>query len=460
MVLSECTQMLPMDRMLHAEILRQPNCHCIPLAPLSPSGVASLLADHLDNAAAERLAPACRRISGGNPLLAQAIVEDCRASEGAMPTSLIPGSAFRQAVSTCLYRCELRIVDLAQAIAVLAEVPSPALLGELLDVSAESASRGLDFLSAAGLLAAGRFRHDAARGAVLDHMSSAERAAMHGRAARIFYQAGAAPAVLAEHVVAADRVEAGWAVPALEKAAEEALAGKQPDLAIRYLSRAYDKCPGERWGVAIGGPLASVLLASTAARKHEEAAVYLRMPVPEAMFGTAYGLLYLHARGYYYLATDRLHAALADFQSSGSGRRDGHSTCLPSSLGGPRWRRVAITVSTVEQHLTRVYRKLRVSSRADLPVELPPDSALAGPGPPKDHYAAWSRPIRPRYRSPPVAVTSRPSRWPFLAEGIRNWSSVGRSARQLTLSLRYTRVKCCSTVLTVTWSLLATCRLV
>lgn len=34
-------------------------------------------------------------------------------------------------------------------------------------------------------------------------------------------------------------------------------------------------------------------------------------------------------------------------------------------------RELFITVSTVEQHLTRVYRKLRISRRADLPAELP-----------------------------------------------------------------------------------------
>ncbi|MCE7003549.1 helix-turn-helix transcriptional regulator [Kibdelosporangium philippinense] len=33
-------------------------------------------------------------------------------------------------------------------------------------------------------------------------------------------------------------------------------------------------------------------------------------------------------------------------------------------------RMLYITVSTVEQHLTRVYRKLNVGSRADLPVGL------------------------------------------------------------------------------------------
>jgi DNA-binding CsgD family transcriptional regulator len=72
------------------------------------------------------------------------------------------------------------------------------------------------------------------------------------------------------------------------------------------------------WGVAIGWPLSSLLLATTASRKHEDAAACLRTPVPEAMFGTLYGLLYLYARGEYYLATGRPQAALTDFTDCGN----------------------------------------------------------------------------------------------------------------------------------------------
>jgi DNA-binding CsgD family transcriptional regulator len=71
------------------------------------------------------------------------------------------------------------------------------------------------------------------------------------------------------------------------------------------------------WGVAIGGPLSSLLLATTANRKHEDAAACLRTPVPQAMFGTFHGLLYLYARGEYHLATGRPRAALADFADCG-----------------------------------------------------------------------------------------------------------------------------------------------
>jgi DNA-binding CsgD family transcriptional regulator len=71
------------------------------------------------------------------------------------------------------------------------------------------------------------------------------------------------------------------------------------------------------WGVPIGAPLAAMVLATTAMGKDDEAAEYLRMPVPDAMFETPFGLMYLRARGRHYLSTNRLHAALADFQSCG-----------------------------------------------------------------------------------------------------------------------------------------------
>src|SRR5262249_30995961 len=41
-------------------------------------------------------------------------------------------------------------------------------------------------------------------------------------------------------------------------------------------------------------------------------------------------------------------------------------------------RRLFITVSTVEQHLTRTFRKLGVKTRADLPEEIVLDAAVAG----------------------------------------------------------------------------------
>ncbi|WP_344595717.1 AAA family ATPase [Streptomyces violaceusniger] len=159
--------------------------------------------------------------------------------------------------------------------------------------------------------------------------------------------------------------------------------------------------PGE-WGVLIGYPLTCLLLADAARGRADAIAEPQRLIVPEAMFGTVIGLRYLHARGKYYLATGHLLTAITDLQACRQIMRDrglGAPMLVPvdsdlaearMALGAPEppvlsdaERRVAvlaadghsnreisrklwITVSTVEQHLTRVYRKLEVSGRPQL----------------------------------------------------------------------------------------------
>ncbi len=542
MVLTESTQVLPPDRLLHAEILCRPNCHCIALRGLSRCGVADLLRARLPGADGQ-LAASCHRISGGNPLLAQVLIEDYRAAGGEAPHLMVPAAGFRRALCVCLYRCDPVVVELARVLAVLEAVPAAEILGELLGLGPEPVEKALRILDAVGILDGARFRHEDTRKVVLDSMSADELAALHARVARVLYPAGVAPVAVAKHLLAANSTEAPWAVRILEDAAADALADGQPAAAVSYLRRAHREsvdekqraalkaelagaewclapanaarhlpelviaaqrglldsrhvgnlvyyllwhgytgyavtvlktaghdeadpfraelaailrpwlgffCPrlrdritgpsGEHaedsapigsppagsvpdlltsaagrdeeetlsvvervlerqaledpsqaqvitallalfcedrvdraafwcdafqrdaialeiplwsaiygafqamienlrgnvasaerhartalgllglkgWGVAVGGPLAGAILAATAARRLEDAAEYLRAPVPQAMFDTPFGLLYLHARGGYYLSTGRLNAALDDFQGCGA----------------------------------------------------------------------------------------------------------------------------------------------
>jgi DNA-binding CsgD family transcriptional regulator len=64
-------------------------------------------------------------------------------------------------------------------------------------------------------------------------------------------------------------------------------------------------------------------------------------------------------------------------------------------------KKLFVTVSTVEQHLTRVYRKLKVRRRTDLPAELQehlsdatPVAAVGESGAVKQPRLRWSRPAR------------------------------------------------------------------
>jgi DNA-binding CsgD family transcriptional regulator/tetratricopeptide (TPR) repeat protein len=101
---------------------------------------------------------------------------------------------------------------------------------------------------------------------------------------------------------------------------QAAVAMRRGDLAAAMAGarKAFDLLPPSGWGVAVGMPLSTLLFAATAAGDYDEAARQLDQPIPDAMFQTTFGLPYLHARGNYYLATNRLHAALDDFQACGN----------------------------------------------------------------------------------------------------------------------------------------------
>lgn len=629
--------------LFHAELQRRPRFHGIRLPALSRSGVASLLATRLDLRSADHVAAYAHRVSGGSPLLVKALAEDHLTIGWTDPEgrTLAAGETFRQAVQGLLYRCDPAVLEAARALAVLdagADGPAPAaLVGALLERSAESAAQAVAALSATGLVEDGRFRHPHARDAVLDGLSPGERAALHLRAARLLHDDGAAPVEVARQLVAADPgPEAGWSVPVLQEAAERHLAAGRaeevprclrlaerlcaderqragvtsllaqaewridpaaaarhapavgravregrlpvaritgaigyllwygrtgeavealerltgdrqggelgselraawlwvsylypdaarhvpdvpgpgrppvtsprlraaatlsdllagdaetaaaateqqvvpasglddttlalitlvrsslvhadqpggpaappqrpgpvwravaaavrataslrradPAAAERHAREALTRIPPRSWGVGVGAPLATLVLAATAMGRHEEALAHIGTAVPEAMFRSIFGLPYLHARGRYHLATGRPHAALDDFRACGElmarwgvdrpayvpwrgsaaeaylalgeplrARELIEEQLSLSEFRRPRPRdelsnaelrvaelaargltnrqisgRLYITVSTVEQHLTRVYRKLAVGSRADL----------------------------------------------------------------------------------------------
>ena len=84
-----------------------------------------------------------------------------------------------------------------------------------------------------------------------------------------------------------------------------------------YARRALSRMPPQAWGVGVGVVYAMLLRAFTETGRHVEAAELLSMPVPETLFESTPGLLYLHAKGCHHLATHQYRAALADFQACG-----------------------------------------------------------------------------------------------------------------------------------------------
>ncbi|RLK61264.1 LuxR C-terminal-related transcriptional regulator [Actinokineospora cianjurensis] len=85
--------------------------------------------------------------------------------------------------------------------------------------------------------------------------------------------------------------------------------------ACETAQRSLELLPARSWGVLIGLPLATMIAADTAMGITDSPA--LREVVPDDMGDTLIGARYLRARGHHYLASDRVLAAIADFQACG-----------------------------------------------------------------------------------------------------------------------------------------------
>jgi DNA-binding CsgD family transcriptional regulator len=255
-VLNETSRLRQQYPQFRVELFRQAHCRHIRLGLLSPDGVSDLLAGPLGRDMAERLAPGGHRMSGGNPLLVHALLEDHSSSTGPLAGELVPGDAFRQAVSSCLYRCDRDVLSVAKALVVLGEHVPLFLVGELLDLDIESVGQSVSALTTVGLLDAGRFRHEAARLAVLDTMLAAERAAMHGCAAGLRHDHGAPATIVAQHLIATDGIEAPWVIPTLEEAAEQELKRGEIGRATDCLRRAHELSADDLQRAAIKAALA------------------------------------------------------------------------------------------------------------------------------------------------------------------------------------------------------------
>ncbi|WP_031170323.1 helix-turn-helix transcriptional regulator [Streptosporangium roseum] len=235
------------ETFFQTELLRQPHCRRIQLAPLSRAGVMSLVARRVGKEAAERFSEDWYAVSGGNPLLAGALVDDyedfLHASGGETPAELVVGDRYGQAVLSCLRRGEPQMLRVARGLAILG---GPDSLAQLLGVGPASVIRALHFLTVAGLLALGRFRHEAARTAVLAEVDSGEWADLHRRAAELAHEGGASTTTVADHLLQAGRVDAPWGVSVLEDAARNALREGRVESAVAYLRLAWRECVDEQ----------------------------------------------------------------------------------------------------------------------------------------------------------------------------------------------------------------------
>nr|BAO66545.1 LuxR-type transcriptional regulator [Streptomyces sp. MJ635-86F5] len=201
---------------------------------LSVTGVARLLSDVVGEVESLSLAPRYHRLTGGNPLLVNALRRDARPDRHPGDDSL------RQAVLHCIYRMGATTVRIARSAAVLDDRADVAMVSRLSGAGTGVTRRAIHRLNAMGAFVGLRFRHRPAAAAILDAMPADELGALRFRAARLLHESGEPAVSVADRLLAAGPLRRPWALPVLEQAAARAAAANDIDRAVRYLEFAVE----------------------------------------------------------------------------------------------------------------------------------------------------------------------------------------------------------------------------
>ncbi|GAA2684016.1 hypothetical protein GCM10010428_53830 [Actinosynnema pretiosum subsp. pretiosum] len=236
----------------------------IRLAPLSAEELAELLAADAGSPPSEELTTGFSRMTAGVPLLAHALLDDCK-TRGALVERPVAGAAYRNAVLQLLHRNSSEKIHVLRVLAMLGEsvqhlsgtidsVGFSAIVG----VNEETIRNSVDRGNTIGLLTGRRFRDPAAASAVREDMRSDLRTTLHSRIAETLYNAGAPAEVVASHLLAAEIVPSGWGTSTLRSAAEAALGRDDLERCAACLQLALRGCSGTAESQAITAALARV----------------------------------------------------------------------------------------------------------------------------------------------------------------------------------------------------------
>jgi DNA-binding CsgD family transcriptional regulator len=242
-------------RQLRGYFTRLPHHH-LHLAPLSERAIHDLAIEALGADVSRILARQLHELSGGNPMLVNALIDDYRVGEGGGQP--VVGAAFTHTVTTFLHRRDTALREVAGAVAVLGAHLGNDSVARLAGVSTDLAEDMMSVLSGAGLLVAGRYRHVKAASAALDSLSPVARARLHARAAELKQRQATAGDEVAAHLMAAGELPPAWSVEVLRRAAEHAVLSDEVEPAVQCLELALSVSTDTAARQAILGSLARV----------------------------------------------------------------------------------------------------------------------------------------------------------------------------------------------------------
>ena len=241
-----------------------------------------------------RLARACRWATGGNPFYVTELIWELRrgALGGGVDLLTVVGSLVPERIARFV---EARIGTLegsarvfAEAVAVLDTEATPERAARLAGIDAGETDSIVRSLSAAAILAETAplaFAHPIVRSAVYRSIPDVIRVRLHREAAFLLHRAGAAPGIVAAHLLATPPAGDRSAVDVLLEAARQARSRGDPDEAARKLRRALDEPPAVDQHVEVLvelGRAESAAHLPTATARYEEALGLVREPHPRA----------------------------------------------------------------------------------------------------------------------------------------------------------------------------------
>ncbi|HWI70989.1 MAG TPA: AAA family ATPase [Baekduia sp.] len=221
-------------------------------APLSVDGVGRLIRESGITTATDELVADSWQVTQGNPFLVQALVDALRTNEneilagGRSELALFAPESVRRRVLLRVTGLGRTALALARACAVLGHDASLKRAAVLAELEPSIGLDAADALEAAHVIAAGEvlgFTHPMIRSAVYRDLTRGERARLHTRAARLLYDAGAAPDRTGRHLLAGVHVAEPWAWEALGDAARDAIRKGAPAAAVRLLRHALESEP-------------------------------------------------------------------------------------------------------------------------------------------------------------------------------------------------------------------------
>lgn len=238
---------------LLGQLLDDPGARRLSPRPLTAEATARLLADRLGAEPDAAFAETCHRVTQGNPFLlrqlAEAVQHDDLAptAEAAAGIEALGPRTVARAILLRLGRLPPEALALARAVAVLGAEARLRDAAALADLDAGGAARCADALASVDVLTPGddvvAFVHPIVRSAIYADLPEGERAAWHGRAARVLIEAGAEAAALGPHLLATLPAGDAATAAALVDAGRQARREGATPIAVRFFARALAEPP-------------------------------------------------------------------------------------------------------------------------------------------------------------------------------------------------------------------------